>query len=99
MFHRADDDIVAGADVGVPPAVGHEVNAFRGAANKHYLFRRAGVEERRRLLAHLLHARRGFRAERMNAAMHRRIAVAVKSRLGVNYRFRLLRAGGAIEIG
>ena len=31
--------------------------------------------------------------------MHRRIAVAVKFRLGVNHRFRLLRAGGAVEVG
>ena len=99
MLHRADDDVVARADVGVSPAVRHEVNAFRGAANKHQFLRRAGVEERRRPLAHLLHARRSFRAEGMNAAMHRRIAVAVKFRLGVNHRFRLLRAGGAVEVG
>ncbi len=99
VLHRADDDVVARADVGVSPAVRHEVNAFRGAANKHQFLRRAGVEERRRPLAHLLHSRRSFRAEGMNAAMHRRIAVAVKFRLGVNHRFRLLRAGGAVEVG
>ena len=49
-------------------------------------------------LAHLFHTRRGFRAESMNAAMYCRIAVTVKFRLGVNHRFRLLRAGGAVEI-
>ena len=62
------------------------------------LLKNVPAQDVQRLLAHLFHSRRRFRAERMNTAMHRRIAVTVKLCFGINHRFRFLRAGGAIEI-
>ena len=98
VLHFADDDVIPGADVGVSPAVGHQVDTLGGAADEHHFLRRPGVKEGGRLLTHGFHPRGGFRAEGMDAAVHRRVAVAIEFRFGADHCLRLLGAGGAVEI-
>ncbi|VGP61192.1 hypothetical protein SB00610_02937 [Klebsiella quasipneumoniae subsp. similipneumoniae] len=98
VLHLADDDVIPSADVGISPAVGHQVDALGGAAHEYQLLRRSGVKESGRLLAHRFHPRGGFRAEGMDPTMHRRVAVTIEFRFGADHRLRFLGAGGAVKI-
>ena len=55
VLHLADDDVIARSHVAVAPAIGDQVNAFRGAADKHQFFRGTGIDKQRSTLAHVLH--------------------------------------------
>ena len=39
VLHGADDDVIAGADVGIPPAIGHQIDPFGGPPDEDQLFR------------------------------------------------------------
>ena len=98
VLHFADDNVIARPHIAAAPAVRHQVNALRRTANKHQLFGGAGVNKQRSELAHILHFFRSLSAQRMDAAVDRRIAVTVELGFGINHLVRLLRAGRAIQI-
>ena len=69
VLHRRDQHLVAGREVGLPPAVRHQVDPLGGIAGEDDLVRMGGAEERRRLGARRLERRGGPLRQHVDAAM------------------------------
>ena len=98
VLHRRDEHLVAGPEVGLAPALRHQVDAFGGVAREDDLVGVGGAEEGGGLGARALEGGRRPLREHVDAAMHvgvrRRVVVAQR----VDDHLRLLGGGGVVEI-
>ncbi len=98
MFHRGDNDLIAGVQVGAAPTLRDEVDALGGTANEDDFARLGRAEEAAYLLTCLLVSAGGTLTQQMDGTMNVGVVVAVVVLQGVEYRLRLLRGGRVVEI-
>ena len=98
MFHRRDNDLVAGADELTTIAVHYEVDALGGAAHKDAFFCIARVQETLHLLARSLISRRGFLTEVVYAPMNVRVLLFDILAAAIDHDLRHLRRRAIVQI-
>ncbi|GAB1426057.1 hypothetical protein MASR2M16_32910 [Thauera terpenica] len=99
VLHRGDEDLVAGAQLGPPPALRHEIDGFGGAAGEHDLFRMCGIDELLHGHARVVVELGGVLRQPMHAAVDVGVRFAVEAALGIDHRVRLLRGRAVVQIG
>ena len=97
VLQPGDNDFVILLHVAVSPALGHQVDAFGGAANKNNLARRGSVQEATHFLARTFVGVGGPRGQGVGGAVNIRVLVPVEIRDPVNDRVRFLRGGGIVQ--
>ncbi len=90
VFHAADEDAVAGMQVGAAPSLGHEVDAVGGALGPDDFLDFAGVQKGLNLPAGAFKGVGGALGEGVNAPVDVRVIVAEVVGLGVDDRQRFL---------
>ena len=98
MLHHREQHLVAGAQVGLTPGAGHQVDRLAGIAGVHDLAGTGRPHEGRHLLAGMLKALGGAGAELVSAAMHVGVVVAVVMLQRLQHLAGLLAGGGVIQI-
>src|SRR5439155_16789702 len=98
MLHGGDEHFVAGVNVSAAVGLRHEVDGFRGAANKDYLARISGVEERLHLPPRCFVLFRRMFGKEMHATMDVGIVPLVVTADGINDHLRLLGRGCIVQI-
>jgi len=98
MFHRRDQDFVAGADVLAAVGLRHQVDALRRTANIDDFARLSSVHEPLELDPRILIGLRGALAEQVNATMDIGAVNQVIVQQGVDDRLRLLAGCRIVKI-
>src|SRR5262245_28224081 len=98
MLELRKEDGVAALEVGEGPGIGHEVDAFGGAASEDDFLGGAGIDEFRRAFARGFVGAGGPIAQLMDAAVNIGIVVLVVADDGIEDWPRLLAARRAIEV-
>ncbi len=97
MFQQADDDLVARLQEGHRIAVGDQIDCLGGGAGEDDLVWRRAQEGGDDGAGALIGLSRGF-TQRIDAAMDIGVAGLIEVAQTIQHDFRLLGAGGAIEI-
>ncbi|MNP26958.1 hypothetical protein D3C76_1198420 [compost metagenome] len=98
VFEGADDDLVAGLELRLQ-AIGQQVYRLGGAMGEDDLRRTAAVQPEGQLAAGRLEGTGGALAGQVLGAVHVGRAAAVVAGEGIDQCLRLLRRGGAVEVG
>src|SRR5690348_11913733 len=98
MFHGGDENFISCTHALPPEAAGHQIDGFRGAANKDYFLVVAGVQETLNRHAGIFVGPGGPLAELVDAAMNVGTVMAVEALFGFNHRQWFLAGGGIVEI-
>ncbi len=96
--HAGDEDLVARAQAAPGEGRGHQVDALGGAAGPDHLLARGRVDEAAHRVARALEGAGGTIAQRVRAAVHVGIDLAVVGRDRLDHRHRLLRGRGVVEV-
>jgi hypothetical protein len=99
MLELREQHPVAGLQIVPSPALRDQVDPLGGAADEDDLLRHDGVDEARDAAARRLERHRHLGRALVDAAMHGRIGLGISAGDRVDHRLRLLRRGGAVEIG
>ena len=98
VLHLGEQDPVAGVNVRAAPAVANEVDGLGRVAGEDHFLGRGGVDEARHPLPRRLVGRRGFLADRIDAAMRIGVVAAVVVIHRVDHRSGFLRRGGTVQV-
>ena len=90
--------LVTGPQVALPPAVGHQVDRFGGAASPDDFAVVAGMEKEAYPLSSRFEGGRGSAAQGVGGAVHIGVVTAIVLIHGLQYRQRLLGGGGIVQI-
>src|SRR5882672_7122370 len=98
MLHGGDEHFVAGMNVSAAVGLRHEVDGFRGAANKDDFARIGGAEERLHLSARPFVLFRRMFGKEMHATMDVGVISLVVTADGINDQLRLLGGGCTVQV-
>jgi hypothetical protein len=98
VLHLGDEHLVARAQIGATPGVGHQVDALRRAAGEDHLAAVGRVDEAGDLLPRALEGRGGFLAQRVHPAVNVGIVAPVVVVHGLDHRHRLLAARRIVQV-
>ena len=98
MLELGEDDGVTGTDIRPRPGIRDEVDRLRGVAHEHHFVWFVGAEERGHLRARVFERGRGFFRNRVDAAVHVCVGLAVQAIHRVEYLYGLLGRRGGVEI-
>src|SRR6185312_415990 len=98
MLHRADEHLVAGADVLAPVSLSYEIDALGRSTNEDEFFHSRSIDELAHGLSCCFVLSGGVLGKKVNAAVDISVSALVVARDGVDDRLRLLRRCCVIEI-
>src|ERR1700760_2293627 len=98
VLQSRDQNFITTTDVLTAIRLRHQVDGFRGAANKDDLFAVSRIQELARRFPNIFIMLRGPFRKRVNAAVNIGIVVAIITFQRFHYRQRLLRGGGVVKI-
>src|SRR2546421_9001445 len=98
MLRFRQHDAIPRRNIGITPAIGHQVNTFGGVACENHLLTLASIDEARHLHTRLLHPGRCLFADLVDAAMHIGMRGFVVGTHGLDDGMRLLRTGSAVQV-